>query len=112
MEGSDFDGGEADATAFVVRWFSVRASTAKAVAASLIKRPVSEDMCRRLFTEEAGQKPSVTFWLLISQESPRLSWTLSRGTPASCRARVMRLVATPSLLPSIGVPSSRNHMFV
>src|ERR1035437_4257383 len=76
-----------------------------------MKRPVSEDLCRHLFTEEAGQKPSVTFWLLISQESPCLSWALFLGRPASCRTRIIRPVATPSLLPSMGVPSSRSHMF-
>src|SRR5271167_2332185 len=75
-----------------------------------MKRPVSEDKLFRLFTEEAGQKPSAS-WLLRSQERPLLNCALSRGTPASWRTRVIRPVATPSLLPSIGVPSSRSHMF-
>lgn len=51
---------DADATEFFV-WFSVSARTANAVAASVMKRPVSEEMWRRLFTEEAGQNPSVAF---------------------------------------------------
>src|SRR5277367_1507405 len=76
-----------------------------------MKRPVSEDLCRRLFTEDAGQEPSVAFWLLISQDTPCSSCALSRGTPASCRARIIRLVARPSLFPSIGLPPSRSHMF-
>src|SRR5580692_11365755 len=76
-----------------------------------MKRPVSAVICHRLFTEEAGQNPSATFWLAISHEIPRLSWGLLRDTPASCRTSVTRLVATPSLLPSMGVPSSRSHMF-
>src|SRR5208282_6713598 len=76
-----------------------------------MKRPVSEDICRRLFTDEAGQNPSAVFWLLRSQDSPCCSWTLSRETPTSCRTRVISPVATPSLFPSIGVPSSRIHMY-
>jgi len=102
---------EFDATGLPARWLSVSARTAKAVPASFMKRPVLEDICFCLFTDVAGQEPS-DVWLLISHDSPRCSCTLFLGTPASCRTKTSSPVATPSLLPPNGVPSSRNHILI
>src|SRR5437773_2367781 len=49
-----------------VRHSPVSASTAYAVAASLMKRPISDDISRSLFSEYATQRPSVLSWCCFS----------------------------------------------
>jgi hypothetical protein len=73
--------------------FSLKASTANAVAASLMKRPTFEDALRRWFNEDDGHDPSSLLWLLASHGNARFIVGSAAGIPACRRVNAMRPVA-------------------
>ena len=73
------------------------AATAYAVAASRMKRPISDDGSRCLLSEWAGQLPSAVSWFAESHANARLRPGCSGPAPVWNSTKAIMPVAYPSL---------------